>query len=305
VFVAERRLATGLIRDDPDENYLVRLATGSRVALSFIHAGGLSGQSMLKGQLVIPRRPMGSQYKSILAISDQEFFAPTDHRTLADYTGGIAAFYQYAEQPLTYLDRATRFQYRLGYYPTADLADSAHRRIRILVNRPDVKALYRHGYQVHPPAVDAKEFRRVIADARIAAAMARLADTPPGHIVPHWRSPLKLSGIVLPGAGDTEQVKVSASFDPARVTFIKTGNDYRASLDLGVTVDDVEGTPVGERVERIELTLSAPDFERTKREWLACDVTVAVKGHPARVRAVLYDYDTDRAASASGSVVRK
>ena len=44
-----------------------------------------------------------------------------DQQWLADQTGGTATFFEFAEQPLSMLDAATRFQYLLGYYPARDV----------------------------------------------------------------------------------------------------------------------------------------------------------------------------------------
>jgi hypothetical protein len=306
VLVAERRLGLGRIWEDPSRNYFVRLATGARVALSFIHAGGLEGQGMTKGRLRILRSPEASRGGSIMGISDNTFFAPTDHQLMADHTGGISAFYQYAARPLAYLDRATRFQYLLGYYPRIDLPDGEHRVVRVEVNRPGTTVLYRHGYQVRPPESQPEDFRRAVAEARITAALSRLT-LPRYSELPQYyriRTILTVQASASPRPNDEVEVKVRLSFDPSRVAFTRIGDEYHASLDLGIAIDDRDGGLLGERSERVDVKLSAREFERTKREWFGMTLDVLVKGRPDRVRAVVYDYDSDRVAPARAGIER-
>jgi hypothetical protein len=43
--------------------------------------------------------------------------ANADSRSLAVETGGIAALYKYADRAILLMDKATRSQYLIGYYP--------------------------------------------------------------------------------------------------------------------------------------------------------------------------------------------
>jgi hypothetical protein len=54
---------------------------------------------------------------------------------------------------------------------------------------------------------------------------------------------------------------------------------------------------------KLNIRLSAAEFARTKREWLTYGATIDVKTRPAHLRAVLYDFEADRTASAQVSLL--
>ncbi len=177
VFVSEKPIPFFGLIDDPNHHHLVRLATGARVALSFINTGGVPGLPMTKGKL--SSRPLLSNVESF------KIFAAGDHRLAARQTGGsMTAFYQDARKPLANLDRLTRFQYLLAYYPLTAAADDRHRIIRITVMKPGLTVLYRHGYQQRPLPTDPEDLRRTIAENRIADIVSDLRSRVSVPVVP-------------------------------------------------------------------------------------------------------------------------
>ena len=167
IVVAEDRLGVGGLRpasESPNAGLYVKLANEARVALSYINTGGVPAMGL--GRFMGP-------------IEHGDFFAPTDHRAVTEQTGGIASFYRYASTPLDRIERGSRFQYLLGYYPSATHAPDVHRTVRVAVNRRDVTTQYRHGYRLAPSIDDEAEFRAAAAEYRLSTELTRLADNSP------------------------------------------------------------------------------------------------------------------------------
>jgi hypothetical protein len=55
---------------------------------------------------------------------------------------------------------------------------------------------------------------------------------------------------------------------------------------------------VGQGTARVSVRLTPAEYARIKREWLEYELPVDVTNVPAFVRAALYDFETDRVASA-------
>jgi VWFA-related protein len=290
--------------ENPDDHIMVKLANESRVSLSYINTGGLSGQTMIRGQLFISKGGGAARDHSAMGITDREFFDPGDHRTFAERTGGLSAFYQYASDPLARVDRGSRFQYLLGYYPSTASSPETYRSVRVVIDRREATARYRRGYRLAPSAADETDFRNALGSEALERALARLAGVAP-------RSRITSARVAAPALrirASTDQdrgenvLEVNIAFDPMRVAFTPHGTAYRASLRLAVAVDNADGRQVGELTRSLDLELSADDYARAKKEWLSMDVTLPLHGIPARVRAATYDYDADRTMAAAAIV---
>ena len=287
VLAADRLPGVGgkVFNENPNAHVYVKLANEARVALSYINTGGVPMVS------VTTPRGLGRRSGRLQRIDDADFFAPTEHRAIAQRTGGIASFYRYANAPLDRLERASRFQYLLGYYPTATHAPDVHRTVRVEVNRRDVTAQYRHGYRLAPSVKDEEEFHVAAAEYRLTAELARLTESRlrPAGSTP----PLRITTEPVAGQDGASEMKVSLAFNPARVSFAGDDNAKRVALHLAVVVDDSQGTPIGELTRTVELALSGKEIATAKTQWIEFDVTVPFKGEPARVRAAVYDPDRD------------
>ncbi len=282
ILVSEQALTLGRV-EKPGDHYFVRLATGARVAISFIHTGGVPGQPMRRGRL------------PALRMESFNPFLAADHRTLADQTGGsMAAFYQDPYKPLAQLDRVTRFQYLLGYYPPTAAPDS-HRKIEIAVTRPGLRVLYRHGYQARPQPSEPEDLRAVMTEDRIAGVVSFLRDPPPRPLVNYSSSkPWRLSGTAIPGPGGEARVDLHVSFDASRLTFVKQDGIYMAGADLAVIVDDANRQLLAQKAERLLFKFNETDFALARRKWLDASLTVSTKGQPAYLRVVVYEYESDQ-----------
>ena len=302
VVVAEDRLpgvAGHVFKENPNAQVYVKLANEARVALSYIHTGGVA-MATAGGQSA--RYPPSGRLPQI---EHWDFFAPTDHRAVAERTGGIASFYNYASAPLDKIERATRFQYLLGYYPTATHAPDVHRTVRVEVNRRNVTAQYRQGYRLASSVNDEQEFRAAAAEYRLTTELTRLTDTVTETRRPAGLRPtttLRIATERVAGQDGASEMKVGLAFNPARVSFAGDDDSKRVVLNVAVALDDAKGATVGELNRTVELELSGKEIAQAKTQWIEFDVMVPFKGEPARVRAVIYDYERDGIRSAVSQV---
>jgi VWFA-related protein len=280
VFLSERPFPLAGLHDRPSDHHFVRLATGARVALSFINTGGVPGQFMRRGRL---SRGGGIDAMNMLAAGD--------HRVLAEQTGGtMTVFYQDARKPLANLDRVTRFQYLLAYYPTNAKSDNHQRTVQVLV-KPGLTLSYRHGYQPRPLPSSPEDLRLSITEGRIAEIVSYLrtaGETRKGRLS-------KLAGVVVSRSPGDTQIKVRVSFDASRIYFEKRADAYVGDVDLAVVVDDANEELLTQKVERLAFELSPADYARTlgtKREWLEATLTIDIKGEPAYLRVVVFEYES-------------
>jgi VWFA-related protein len=278
IFLTEQVPFLGLRRSDS----LAAMAADARVAISPIQTGGVPlrwSHPNLQG----PSPP------TLISRTWTELWAFADAQTIAEQTGGMASFYRYADAALDRLNRATRFQYLLGYYPANATWDGKYRTVSVTVNRPDVTVLYRHGYYAQPQ-LEPYDRRRFMSHARIAAA---------GISRYEIRSiPVTVSASPPDGHQAANELDVELRVDPSRVTFTLADEHYRASLDVAVFVGDARQTLIGEAWERIDLNLDATAHARLLRDRIVHTTTVKVTGRPRHVKAVVYDHESDRLGTA-------
>ena len=74
-------------------------------------------------------------------------------RVIAEMTGGQLTAFRSADYAFSHLDRATRFEYLLGYIPSNAASNGAFRKISVTVKRAGATVLYRQGYYSTPQLV--------------------------------------------------------------------------------------------------------------------------------------------------------
>ena len=284
IMVSEELPGIARIHNDPLRNFWFRTATDARASLSYIHAGGLGTSGMSRGGGLT--RGGGIDPARI-----------DDHALLAAQTGGVSAFYQFAAEPLALLDRVTRFHYVLGYYPTRQVAGEQYRHIEIAVTRPGVRLLYRQGYVAQPPAERSGEYRHEVTESRLGDGAARILNPRPMPFILAEPWQIRLRSPSWTASGDGGRVHVGIAFDARHASVVKNGDAYLTDIDLLLIADDSNRNVLAERRFKLNIRLSAADFARTKREWLQYEAALEMKTRPAYLRAVLYDFETDRTAS--------
>jgi hypothetical protein len=217
-----------------------------------------------------------------------------DSREAAEQSGGFASVHENPVEALARLERMTSHQYLLGYYPSSPPAEHTFGSIRVVVNRRDVTVLHRHNY-VTKTRFNETDLRRFFLEHRVEQALSWLRNPP--RVIPaleESRKPrIKLSALVTPAATGEVHIKIELAFDPTRLIFTQQGNDLLARRDLVIVVDGVDKEALARSTDRLEITVDAREYARRKEKWPGHQLTLTVKGNPAHVRAVLYDYDTD------------
>jgi VWFA-related protein len=274
-----------LFREGPDtigvtsaRDLLSRRAATARTTISPIQTGGLgvSGFGSGENAQIYYGRP------------DSELWNLVDMRALAEDTGGVASYYRYARETVQRLNKATQFQYLLGYYPTNSSPDTNYRRVSVAVKRSGVTTLYRHGYQPRP-ADEPSDIRSVVTAERIEEA---------------GRSAVSVRQLGVNVAASLEASKdgggtlrILVTIDRSGVPYIRQGDLQTAELDLAVFAGDARQALLAHRRGRIELKL--PSGTPIPPTPIQHETTLTISRRPAYVKAIVYHYDRDRLGSAT------
>jgi VWFA-related protein len=254
------------------------MAADARVTISLIQTSGLPLQWLYSRDA--PAELVGRSWDQVWAFNDA--------KALVSLTGGVGSFYQDAARGLDEIDRATGFQYILGYYPPDTPLDGSFRAIQVKVNRPGVTVSYRHGYYAQRALVPT-DLERFLPFARITGAGAqitRMRDIAVTVSVPQ----------VVRAAGQLE-LRMEVRIDASTIAFERDGDHRVAQVELAVFVGDNQEAMLGELWERIDLRVPERSYQRLVRDGIVHAVKVKVTSQPRQVKAVAYDPATDRLGS--------
>jgi VWFA-related protein len=251
-----------------------KLAADARVAVSPVQTGGLLDGFTVNGDMT--------------HLAEQGFVA-IDNRTVAEETGGLSFFYEYSDRALSQVDRATRFQYLIGYYPANPDWDGSFRRIRVEVNRPGVTVHNRGGYFANEELVpyDRRAFMshtRIMAAATDFRAFRQIGVT--------------MSEPRITGSGDDRTLEVDLQIDARDLEFFDIGGEQVAALQVAAFVGSRGQDLLGEQSDVVDLRLGAEPYARLQREGFTHTIRVAFTGTPRHLKTVVYDYHGDRLGTA-------
>lgn len=254
---------------------LANVAADARVVVDVIHTGGITGSFDRRG---LPR------------VNWAHAFSLEGLKTLAERTGGRAALFKWGDAALDAIDRSSRSQYLLGYYPANGGQDGRFRRITVKVNRPGVDVFYRRGYYARQQLVPLDR-RQFMAYNRITAA-----GNYPGAI-----------GDITVGveaAYDTtaQEVRIALAIAPGKLRVVERGGRHHIELDVAVFSGDRRERIVSELWQRIDLDLTAAELEAAQRQDIKYALTFAPARVPAHVKVVVYDHAADLIGSAAARV---
>ena len=254
---------------------LAAAANSARVTISAIQTGGLNVAPGADREPLVQRTIISSL------------------RSLAELTGGSAAFYEDAARAFDRVAKTTQAGYLLGYYVATPPADGRFRRIEVSVNRRGARVLARRGYFAEPLFAPADR-RRSISYNRIATAVQRAAD------VSDVRFTLRTSET----HDDKRRIAlgVEAAIDASRVGFLVENGLHHASLDIAVFCQDGEGEPVGYLWQTMNLKLGDASYQRVLEEGIRYTGVVTVQRPAHLVKVVVFDYGSDRIGSITRQV---
>jgi len=174
--------------------------------------------------------------------------------TLAHDTGGTAFQDTNALAPV--FDKVlsdTQTYYILGYYSTNTKEDGKFRKIRIEVNRPDLKIQHRPGYFA------SKQFTRLTQTERDRQLEEALTvDRPFSDL------PFILEADYFRQDGSTCQVPVSLQFAGDGVQFEEKGNRREAQLEFLAQIKDAKGGVAGVARDLVDVRLPAQSAEKIR-----------------------------------------
>lgn len=278
VFVSETGLILPRVEDDRD---LAAAANNARVVVDYVHTGGtiMTGGGGAQARQA-PARGIAGPVNMIPFMTA---------RAITDLTGGrfYGNRFGKASTDMDYIDRATRFEYLLGYYPARPTTDGKYRRITVQINRPGLTVLYRHGYYADPELAPFDR-QRLMTTGRISAAARYPQDVPD--------IPMKATV-----SQKDQQLEVVVTLDPTPISFSQNGFFRTATLELVIFALDASDRVVGQAAKRVELTYTESRFQKARETGVPLTVPVPLYGAPRRVKIIAYDYAADRI----GSVVIK
>ena len=292
VFLTEAGIDMPLL---PGNRDLANAAADARIALNIVQTGGMVGAAPAR----IVLGPNGSQIVMAPLPSSAAVFnqgsSTRDLRMVADVTGGSLSAYKRGPEAFARLKDSLGSQYLIAYTPAKPATDGRFRDITIQVKRPGVRVQYRRGYLASARVVplDRRDF---ITFTRIRAA-ARFG-RPIDHILVSLAQP--------PSAGaDPNLLDVEVKVDVSKLALPLTDGVRKGSLDVALYVGDAKQKPIGEALNRVDLSFTEAAYQRSLETGAWFVVRVPVRGAPRHVKAVVYDYGSDLVGSTSAETPLK
>lgn len=252
-----------------DDRSLASQAADARVALHVMHTGGT-------------------------LISGGGGFTPTSSR-IAQMTGGQFSSTTMGSRFMEQLDRATRFQYLLGYSPADPALDGRFRNIQVRVNRRDVRVFHRQGYFARRTPIGLTP-ALILAQSRIAGALmtsGTLRDIE-----------LTLTASVPKGARGAAPVALEITVRPGRLQTQPAPDPQltRVSVEVAMFATDARGQIVGQAWRTVTTDMTPPALERFRSHGLRLTGTLDATALAKRVKVVIYDQGADLVGTAVATV---
>jgi VWFA-related protein len=279
-----------------DDRGLAATAADARVAVHTIltggvpPAGGNTEMAIADARIIGSSGPLQSAFDHALASFGASspaapLFAVGTMRTFAKTSGGIMSAYKKAATTLDLIDRATRSQYIVGYYPANPARDGRFRKVEVRVNRPGVTVHVRGGYfatdQIVP--LDRRQF---LTYSRISSAG-------------QYPRSIQDIRVTLKASAGRGEVIAEGTIDPVRLSYESVDGVRGGEIDLAIYVGDRDEDVIGEQWQKIAVRLGDESFRRATAKGIPFSVRIPVKGTPRYVKAIVYDYAADLVGSAT------
>jgi hypothetical protein len=218
-----------------------------------------------------------------------------DLRYVASQTGGLSFALKEAAPSLARIDTATRAHYLLAYYPSNADWNGRYRSIKVQVNRPGARVLFRHGYYASRE-VETFNRRRVVSASHIESAGYQVGDI---REIDVQIAPAFTKSATGPGG----ELAVEISIDAACLSWgLDEETRHTAHLDVAIYCSDGGGEKIiGQTRRELNLALTDETYERVTRERFSHTMRVPVTATPRFVKVIVYDYEADKV----GSIMRK
>jgi VWFA-related protein len=267
---------------------LGRRAADARVAMNFIHAGGM---------WTVTSNIAASRARSLPTLSagfDRNILTGQDARTITSLSGGqfFAHKHYDSAKDVDLMNEASRSVYTLGFYPAHDPVDGKYRRLQVKVSRPGVTVLARDGYYARAN-VGPAEMKSAIVLSRVRGAAGRSFTIPD----------IGINDLTITSRpGPSRQATVSMSIDLSRVYFEKKAGMNVASLDVAVFVVTNGDRDAGRMWHTLALSYTDERLDQMRGLGLLHESVVTLTAAPQGVKVVVYDYASDLLGSAIARV---
>lgn len=226
------------------------------------------------------RQPKAADDKGFAAL-----FAVNDLRLMSRLTGGVSSISEATQKAVDRIDSTSRVGYLLGYAPANVDWNGAYRRIEVKVNRPGVSVLFRHGYYARQ-AITPPDRKAFLTYARIARAAETRRDIHDIVVSAQGRLGTEVGNL----AGEAI---VETRIDTSTLRLVDSNQRKTGMLQAAVFCVDGKGQVVGERWQRLDLSLDQPTFDRLRRDGLPYIARVPLKARARAAKLIVYDPNAD------------
>jgi VWFA-related protein len=286
VFVSESGLFLPRLENDTS---LAALANDARVVVDTLQTGGIRYTQALPDPDTRIGQGAASMTRAAAVESASLFRAVqsrTSLRTISELTGGTTSLGQTAGAALEQIDRASRFDYLLGYAPADAGYDGRFRRIAVRVNRPGLRVLSRRGYYARPDALPFDR-RQFMTYSRMAAA-ANITDP---------ISDLALKATV-DNVDEKRSLRVNITVGPKGVAMGSANGRHTGAVNIAIFCGDGKQTAVCEHWQSIDFNLSDGTYQLFLIRGGSYSQRIPLTGEPMFVKVIAYDYTADALGSA-------
>src|SRR5262249_31097783 len=210
--------------------------------------------------------------------------------TLAADTGG-KAFLDSNDfnQVFTRVQADTSAYYMLGYRRTNPAMDGKFRRIKVQVNRPDVKIEYRAGY--YGPK-DFQHFNREDKDQQLDEEMA--------SELPNTDVAVYVSAAYFRVEENRYYIPVSLVVPGSQIPFTKASDKDKATIDIVGVVRNEMNMPIGNVRETIKLNID--ESQQVRRKNVQYNTGFVLSPGTYRIKFVVRENQTGRLGSFESTI---
>jgi len=252
-----------------DDRSLASQAADARVAMHVMHTGG----TMITG--------VGG-------------FTQTSSR-VAQMTGGQFSSTTMGPRFMDQLDRATRFQYLLGYSPANPALDGKFKNIQVRVTRPGVRVFHRQGYFARGTPIGLTP-ALITAQSRIAGALMA-----PGAVPDIG---LTIAASMPKGAKGAASVTIEIIVGPERLHTEPAADPAltRVSIEVAMFATDSRNQIVGQSWRTVTADMPPDVLKRFRAYGLRLTGTLEASALPRNIKVVVYDQGADLLGTATTTV---
>jgi VWFA-related protein len=273
------------------DNGIVAMANDARVSIHTFQTGGSFADPEIvptKGVTLPPQAPGSPTVPAppapqLSAANWSRSFMISTLERLAQQTGGRATICNDIRHALSSLERTTRVQYLLGYYPKEDRWNGEYRNINVKASRPGSRISFRHGYYARDTLrpYDREEF---LAFSRISAAGGY-----EGSI-----QDIAFKVTTAKDAGNPPQIKVDLRVDAERIGFRMVDLRHATRLHIAIFYGDTSGNHLGDNWKTVTLELPEDNYQQIMQTGIQYSATIPMKVPEQLVKIVVYDGVSDR-----------